>query len=800
MRMIENPNHFVEEPIMKIIAVRKRILLLALSLLLVGGQWVFAETDDKTLAPYFFVQSEDASVDRLPLKSTSVEADIAGVIADVRVTQVYQNEGQNPLEAIYIFPASTRAAVYGMKMTIGERTIVAKIDKREAARKTYEAAREAGKSASLLEQQRPNVFQMNVANIMPGDKIRVELSYTELLIPTDAQYEFMFPTVVGPRYVEGDPENPPEDWVANPYLHEGEPPTSTVDITVSLAAGLPLQQIACSSHPVDTTYTGTDQARVTLSPSEKAGGNRDFILKYRLAGGKIDSGLILSKGEEENFFLLMVQPPERVADIKLPPREYVFIVDVSGSMNGFPLSVSKKLLRNLIGNLRPSDQFNVLLFAGGTSVLSETPLPANRENINRAVHLIDNQHGGGGTRLLPALERCISLPKSAGMSRNVVIVTDGYVSVEKEAFDLIATSLGKANVFTFGIGSSVNRYLIEGMARVGAGEPFVVTRPESADATAEKFRRLIEYPALTGITVNWNDLDVYDVSPAGIPDLLAERPVVVFGKWRGAAAGSISLRGQSGDSVYEKTLSADTATVLKKSGLAQLWARHRIAILSDYNRLSPTDERIAAVTNLGLDYNLLTQYTSFVAVDSLVRNKDGESTTVKQPLPLPQGVSDYAVGQKMRMARHIYAQPLAPNGFGGSRKMALDETLGPAESAAPPIPTGPTVEVKEVDRFQVISSTGLTNRAAAKTIRAHMEHIRRCIHAEKRKKGVLPVSMTATLVIDTDGKVKTVTIQEKIKEGQTIVNCVVETLKKIRFNLSSGAGKGEVIVSFMLAS
>lgn len=785
---------------MKIIAVNKRVLLIALCLLLLGGQWVFAETDDKTRSPYFFVQSEEASVDRLPLKSTSVEADIAGVIADVRVTQVYQNEGPKPLEAIYIFPASTRAAVYGMKMTIGERTIIAKIDKREAARKTYEAARQAGKSASLLEQQRPNVFQMNVANIMPGDVIQVVLSYTELLIPTDAQYEFMFPTVVGPRYEDEARENPPEAWVANPYLHAGEPPPSTFDISVSLTAGLPLQQIACSSHPVDTTYTETNQAQISLSQLEKAGGNRDFILKYRLAGGKIDSGLILSSGEKENFFLLMVQPPERVSDIKLPPREYVFIVDVSGSMNGFPLSVSKKLLRNLIGNLRPTDQFNVLLFAGGTSVLSETPLPANPENINRAVHLIDHQRGGGGTRLLPALQRCITLPKSEGMSRNVVIVTDGYVSVEKEAFDLIATSLGTANVFTFGIGSSVNRYLIEGMARVGAGEPFVVTRLEAADATAEKFRHLIEYPALTGIRVDWNDLDVYDVSPAGIPDLLADRPVVIFGKWRGALAGGISVRGQSGDNVYEKTLSVDTATVLKKSGLAQLWARHRIAILSDYNHLSPSDERIAAVTHLGLDYNLLTQYTSFVAVDSLVRNKDGQPSTVNQPLPLPQGVSDYAVGRKNRMARRVYAQPLAASGFAGSQKMEMDAAKALTESIAPPVSSGPGVEVKEVDRFQVLSTTGLTNRTAAETIRAHMEDIRRCIHAGKGKKGARPISMTATLVIDTNGRVKTVSIQEKIKDGREIVNCVVEILKKIRFTLSNGSENREVIVSFMLAT
>ncbi len=186
-----------------------------------------SEEGDRTLSPYFFVKSDDPSTDQLPLKATTVVADIAGVIADVKVTQVYRNEGRRALEAIYIFPASTRAAVYGMKMTIGERTITATIKKREEARAAYEQAKQEGRSASLLEQQRPNVFQMNVANILPGDEIKTELHYTELITPTSGTYEFVYPTVVGPRY-SNQPANtapPAERWSQNPYLHQGEPPS-----------------------------------------------------------------------------------------------------------------------------------------------------------------------------------------------------------------------------------------------------------------------------------------------------------------------------------------------------------------------------------------------------------------------------------------------------------------------------------------------------------------------------------------------------------------------------------------------
>ncbi|MBN2124938.1 MAG: VWA domain-containing protein, partial [Deltaproteobacteria bacterium] len=512
--------------------------VIAAVLLLAGTGPATAQPEagaDRTLSPYFFVQSEDPDLDRLPLKSTRAEVGISGVIADVRVIQEYQNEGTRPLEAVYVFPASARAAVYAMTMTIGERVVSARIREREKARQEYEKARQEGKSASLLEQQRPNVFQMNVANILPGDRIRVELRYTELLVPTETVYEFVYPTVVGPRYVDrpvGEP-GPFGPWTANPYLHEGEAPPAALDIAVVISTGLPIQEVICHSHRTRIDYRGPSVASIRLDPSEKKGGNRDFILHYRLAGKGIEAGLLLYEGEKENFFLLMVQPPRRVAEDRIPPREYIFIVDVSGSMHGFPLDISKKLLGDLIGGLRPNDRFNVVLFAGGSRLLSERSIPATPANLQRARHMIEEQRGGGGTRLLPALQRALALPGSEGCSRTVVVATDGYVAVEPEAFDLIRNNLGRANLFAFGIGSSVNRHLIEGMARVGMGEPFVVTDPREAPRTAEKFRRLIASPVLTDIRVEFEAFDPYDVEPRSIPDVMADRPILLFGKWRG---------------------------------------------------------------------------------------------------------------------------------------------------------------------------------------------------------------------------------------------------------------------------
>ena len=233
-----------------------------------------------------------------------------------------------------------------MKMTIGERVIEAKIKKRDEARREYEQALSDGKTASLLEQQRPNVFQMNVANILPGDEIRWNSAYTELIVPTDRVYAFVYPTVVGPRYSNQPAESSPssEIWSRNPYLHQGEPPTYRFSIDVAIAAGLPIKEVYCTSHKVETSLHQPDAAKITLNPSETSGGNRDFILRYRLDGDRIQSGLLLYEGERENYFLLMMQPPKRVTPADIPGREYIFIVDVSAPCTAFRLDISKKLL------------------------------------------------------------------------------------------------------------------------------------------------------------------------------------------------------------------------------------------------------------------------------------------------------------------------------------------------------------------------------------------------------------------------------------------------------------------------
>ena len=620
------------------------------ALALAQAQTAGGDSADRTLSPYFFVRG-DGSDEQLPLKGTDVQVSIAGVIADVKVTQRYRNDGSNPIEAEYVFPGSTRAAVHALTMTIGERRVVAQIREKQQARVEYDAAKAAGKSAALLEQHRPNVFKMKVANIMPGDVVEVELRYTELIVPVNSIYEFVYPTVVGPRYVsKAEHAAPPasrENWQSNPYLHAGEEPTSEFTLRAAINSGIAIKDTSSSSHRVRVAYRDAHRADVELLKESGNGGNRDFILRYQLAGGGIESGLMLYEDGDEKYFLAMIEPPKRVSPAQITARDYVFIVDVSGSMHGFPLEVTKVLMRNLLGNLRPTDTFNLMLFSGNSAVLSPKPLPATPSNLNLAIDLMNQQQGGGGTELLPALQRALALPGSENRARSIVVVTDGYVSVETETFDLIRNNLGKANVFAFGIGNSVNRFIIEGMAHVGQGEPFIVTNDDEAEQRAEELRRYIQSPVLTKATLAYQGFEIYDVEPPGIPDVLAERPVIVFGKWRGARKGVLMLDGIAGDGRFRKEFDvARTSWSKDNTALRYLWARSRIARLDDYQHLRDDPERVREITELGLKYHLLTNYTSFLAVDQVVRNpRPGETQTVQQPLPMPQGVSDLAIGE-----------------------------------------------------------------------------------------------------------------------------------------------------------
>jgi len=714
------------------------------------------EDEDKTCAPYFYVETDDVSVDSFPLKKTSVTADINGMIADIHVVQSYANEGTKPINACYVFPASTKVTVHGMQMQIGNQLITAKIKEKEEAKEEFEEAKEEGKSASLLSEERPNVFTMNIANIMPGDKVSIDLHYTELITPTDGVYQFVYPTVSGPRYVGPviDDTGTREEWVSTPYLQEGVDPKDQYDIRVNLSAAVPITDLASSSHEIMVQWEENTRAYVSLADASDYAGNRDFILDYKMTGQDISTGLMLNKGENENFFMLMVQPPERCNLEEIPPREYIFVLDVSGSMCGYPLNTARELIKNLVSDLRGTDTFNLVLFSGASSRMAEWSLPANEENIEKAIRIIDEQEGGGGTELAPALRDALAIPAMKDVARSIVVITDGYIYGEQEIFELIHENTGSCDFFSFGIGRGVNRSLIEGIAKTGQGEPFVVTDEKEATEIAARFKTYIQSPVMTNINVEFDGFDVYDVEPAILPTLFAQRPIILLGKWRGEPAGTVQITGRTGNSDYvqtiniaptdaentatpsdvnqaadtnstttmavskpvnaettmvanqaantettqvlNKTASAEnvvlagmisdtqdtaltgnafgrkaailagnisdikqtatvvnstqntqtitTAVTLEGDVLSYLWAQKRIERLTDYGLNENNPDVKEEVTQLGLTYNILTPYTSFIAVTETIRNPDKNSTDVDQPLPLPLEVSNFAIG------------------------------------------------------------------------------------------------------------------------------------------------------------
>ncbi|MBK9254915.1 MAG: VWA domain-containing protein [Saprospiraceae bacterium] len=603
----------------------------------------------KTESPYFKSPNNDKDLDDLPLKSTKASVKIVDIIADVTIEQTYTNQGNKPIEAIYVFPMSDKAAVYSLEMYVGTRVIKAVIKEKNAARTEYENAKSDGYRASLMEQERPNVFTMNVANINPSDTIKVVVRYTEFILPDEGVYSFVFPTVVGPRY---NTKGSKASFAAQPYSKSGEKPTMNFALDLSLLSNIPISSASCKTHKIIINKPNERTASLSLTTDEILSANRDFILNYTLKGKGIESGVQLYDHGNEKFFMALIQPPKRVVNDEIPPREYIFIVDISGSMHGFPLGVSKKLLSNLISNLKSSDRFNVVLFAGSAEVMSPTSLTANKLNIESAIRFIDNYNGGGSTELLGALQTSLNLPRaSKSLSRSAIIVTDGYVTVEKEAMDLIKNNLNTTNVFAFGIGGSVNRYLINGLAHAGGGLPFVITEESEADSIATKFRKYIQTPVLSNIKVTYEGIKPYDLIYEKLPDLMAERPVVIIGKYTGKPEGKIKLSGNTGKGKFNKEMIIDKKMLSEDhNAIRYFWAREKIQGLSDYGDSAPDSHTISEITKLGLNYNLMTEYTSFVAVDKQQKiTREGKLDVVEQVLPMPQGVSNYAIGADFNM-------------------------------------------------------------------------------------------------------------------------------------------------------
>jgi Ca-activated chloride channel family protein len=578
----------------------------------------------------------------LPLKHTKVSIEVTAFVARTTVEQVFANPFDEPVEAVYTFPLGDRAAVDDFELTVGERTIRGEIKRREEARRAYDAARAAGYQAALLEQERPNIFTQSVANLEPGKKITVRLRCVETLRYERGTYRLAFPLVVGPRYVPGDPARVPDAArIVSPPLTPGTRSGHDVEIDVTIDAGVPLRNLRSASHRIVMDRAGgVASAHVRLADDDVIP-NKDFQLSWNVGSERPAVGLLAHRDGLDGFFTLLVQPKGEITATEAMPKEITLVVDTSGSMMGLPIQASQRFIAKALHELGPRDTFNIIRFSGDNEVFSKEPLPNVPAEIERAIAWVNGRTAGGGTEMLAALRAAFARPTDPNRLRVVIFFTDGYVGDDQEILREIGAVLGEARIDTVGIGSSVNRYLLDRMADLGRGA-FVTIRPdESADDALEAFRSWVTRPYLTDLTVDWGALPIADVSPEPLRDLGSGQTLTLVGRYLSGAEGDVVVRGKLGGRYWEQTVHValpDEET--KHAPLASLWARGRIEELLRVSPGMAPDGVRAEVVALALEYRLMSPFTSFVAVDdSRVVNAGGVSRTIHQALPVPDGVS-----------------------------------------------------------------------------------------------------------------------------------------------------------------
>ncbi len=640
-----------------------------------------------------------------PLLRTDISAEIAGDLASVAVVQTFANPGTTPMNATYLFPLDDKAAVYRMTMVVGDEVVEAKIAPRATARATFEQAKTEGRNAALLEQHRPNMFTQSVANLMPGVPITVTLRYVQTVPRVDGAYELVVPLVVGPRYEPGaqgraaaaavEPNMPAVDgqWSFGPA--PAYPPVAgltvppqhieadRVGLTVQLDGGMPITEAASPSHALTTREEAPHRRHLSLTAGRTID-NRDFVLRYRLAGERTTAGLLAQHDGRGGFFSLLLEPPQVPQAAEVARREMVFVLDCSGSMHGLPLEASKAFMHRALDHLRPDDLFRIIRFSDAATRFSATPLPATPANIRRGKAYVDGLVSEGGTEMSTGIVQALAVPPPRDTLRLVTFLTDGYIGNEEQILSLIHRHLGGARLFAFGVGSGVNRFLLNEMGRIGRGFTRYMDPTEDVGQVAEDLASRLQSPVLTDITIDWGGLAPQDLTADTIPDLFAGQSLRLQGRYATPGRHTIRIRGTVGGRVAELPVTVD----LPESGgsgeaVPLVWAR--MAVEREMNRLLlPYSLRPEAlsnadieqrVTRLGLDFSLVTHWTSFVAVSSRVANDAPDQTpTAAVPLPMVAGVGPGAYGIAANSGT-LFSGSSVPEPAAGLGMMAVMLTL-----------------------------------------------------------------------------------------------------------------------------
>ncbi len=617
----------------------------------------FVQPAEMTSGGLLLQAQEEGQFLEAPLLATDVDISITGPILRATITQRFENPAEAWVEGIYVFPLPEGAAVDTLRIRIGDRLIEGLIKEREEARQLYEQARDEGRKASLVEQERANIFTNSVANIGPGETVVIQIEYQETIQQSNGIFSMRFPMVVAPRYnpdaqvhtVEFDDGSgwgrvndpvPDRDRITSPVQHPDLGDLNPVTMTVALKLGFDLGEVTSAYHEIELRRTGNDTAILTFKEGETPA-NRDFELSWTAKDAEAPTAALFRETiNGDDYALLFLTPPVSAPDPDQErlPREVIFVIDNSGSMGGTSIVQARESLVFALSRLQPGDQFNVIRFDNTMDTIFPTPVPATEQNIAFASGFVAQLEAEGGTEMLPALKAALidRDPGNTNILRQVIFLTDGAIGNEDQMFTEISRNRGRSRIFTVGIGSAPNSFFMTRAAEIGRG---TFTHIGSVSEVRERMTALftkLENPVLTDLEVSWNGGDIRDISPSPLPDLYRGEPIVLTAR-ASIMPDTLRITGKLDGEPW--TVQIETENAHEGNGLGKLWARRRIASLEvDRNRGNNSEAVDENITAIALEHHIVSRLTSLVAIDVTPTRPETESVERREvPLNLPAG-------------------------------------------------------------------------------------------------------------------------------------------------------------------
>ena len=736
----------------------------------------------------------------LVLEHTEVDALVQLGLAVVDVRQRFRNPFGEVIDATYVFPLPTEAAVREMRVTCGDRELVAEIAEKEAARRAFEEARAQGKRAALLEQQRANVFTQEIASLCPGETVYVSLQYVEQLTPDDSHWTFAFPTTLGPRYAPGDLQEPP--FVASDRSGRD------LAVRVELAEGLPIESVWSDTHGIDVVEESLDGAVVELAGRDRIP-NRDFHLGWTMSG---EEPRVAAVRSGEGHVAVRIEP-QLLANLTEPrPRELLFVLDASCSMRGQPWQTSVELVHRALSQMRPGDTFNLVKFSGEATSLFSEPQPANLVHVAAAREWL-HHFVGGGTEMSRGIVHSLTMPGNPDALRLVLLLTDGYIGNERHVFRTVSDHLSDNDrIFALGVGASVNRLLIDELAYHGRGAALYQLPDTPLDDTVADFAWRIAYPAMTDISVDFGAMPVTDVFPARIPDLFAGQSIQVVGRTDTGVDTEIIVSGRIGETWHHLRVPLAADAFSEHEAVSTLWAR-RFVQATERDLFLDASSKKARVLPVALEHHLVSAYTSLVATDHEPTPCGTATRRASVPSHLPEGVSPEGVGLGGGIGGLIGAKGAQVGAGGlGARGSGLGgggmaQGLGGLGTKG--IGSGRSGFGAGGGDFGARSPGGLTMVGGEpitlgalhrgfidQVIRRHMNQIRYCYQRELQKNPTLAGKVVVGFTIAADGTVSAAEIKATTLGNEAVEQCVIGRFERMEF--SEPTGGGIVIVSYPL--